>query len=217
MSLTCHGDASMVRSLATALVLVTSLAVLSAQDTGIVGTWRLNTGLSTPLPPPPRVPASSGRPGAQSSGGLSSMIPGMGRGPSDSDLRRMQVIQRRLFETPQTLTIVRDSARITFTDGEGRTLTLLADGKKQQRVTGDGEFESRAHFEGEVLVLEEDFGGGVKLLTRFAPIASDEEPRLEVTMKASGGPKPPTRTERDGEGSRGPTDGATRVYDRQPR
>ena len=145
------------------------------------------------------------------------MIPGMGRGPSESDMRRLHVIQRRLYETPQTLLIVRDGARVTFTDGEGRTLTLNADGKKQQRVTGDGEFESRAHFEGEVLVLEEDFGGGVKLLTRFAPIVSEEQPRLEVTMKASGGPKPPDRPQRDGEASRGPADSVTRVYDRQER
>ena len=214
----------MVRSLAAALVLVTSLAVLSAQDSGIVGAWRLNTELSTPLPPlregpdgRPRGPGYGGRPGGGAPGGLSSMIPGMGRGPSESDMRRMEVIRRRLFENTQILSIVRDGARVTFTDGEGRTLTLVADGKKQQRVTGDGEFESRAHFEGEVLVLEEDFGGGVKLLTRFAPIVSEERSHLEVTMKSSGGPKPPPQPERDGEAPRGPIDSVTRVYERQER
>jgi hypothetical protein len=214
----------MVRSLVATLMLAPILAVLTAQDSGIAGAWRLNPELSTPLPPlregadgRPRGPGYSGGPGGGSAGGLGSMIPGMGRGPSESDMRRMQVIQRRLFETPQTLLIMRDNVRVTFTDGEGRTLTLIADGKKQQRVTGDGEFESRAHFEGEVLVLEEDFGGGVKLLTRFAHNVSEELSRLEVTIKASGGPKPPPRPERDGEALRGPIDGVTRVYERQER
>ena len=46
----------------------------------------------------------------------------MGGGPSESDMRRMQVIRRRLFETPTILLIVRDGARISLTDGEGRTM-----------------------------------------------------------------------------------------------
>jgi hypothetical protein len=67
------------------------------------------------------------------------------------------------------------------------------------------------------LNLEEDFGGGVKLLTRFTHTVSEELSRLEVTIKASGGPKPPPRPERDGEALRGPIDGVTRVSQPQER
>ena len=38
-----------------------------------------------------------------------------------------------------------------------------------------------------------------------------------LTMKASGGPKPPPQAERDGEAPRGPIDSVTRVYERQER
>jgi hypothetical protein len=68
-------------------------------------------------------------------------------------------------------------------------------------------------------VVEEDFGGGVKLTTRVAPIVSEERQRLEVTLKATGLPKPPLppggRDPEQPEGApRGPLDSATRVYER---
>jgi hypothetical protein len=144
-------------------------------------------------------------------------MPGMGRsGPSEDDMRRVRVIRRRLFEAPAQVVVVRDGDRVSMTDGEGRSVTYKADGRKEDRITGDGEFTSRAHLEGEVLAVEEDFGGGVKLVTRYAPIVSENRQRLEVSLEASGLPKPPAGANRPG-GRTGPIDSVTRVYERMER
>lgn len=129
-------------------------------------------------------------------------------GPSEDDMRRLRVIMRRVTEPPASLVIVRDAAKVIVTDGDGRTVSYIADGRKEDRLTGDGEFTSRAKFEGQVLVVQEDFGGGVKLTTRLAPIESENRPRLEVTLKAEGLP---------GRAPGGPANGTTRVYERVER
>lgn len=149
-------------------------------------------------------------------------MPGMGKGPSQEDMRRMGVVQRRVTEPPASLVIVRDGARVIVTDGDGRSVAYQTDGRKEDRVTGDGEFSSRARWEGEVLVVEEDFGGGVKLTTRAAPIVSENRERLEMTLKVDGLPKPPSRGGRppedeDGRPRRGPIDQVVRVYERADR
>ena len=194
------------------------------QTHSIVGAWRYNPELSTPVPPRPgdgERRRGGGRP--PGGGGRGGGIPGMGRGggPSEEDMRRMQVIVRRVTEPPASLVVVRDGAKVIFTDGDGRTVSYKTDGKKEDRVTGDGEFSSKAKFEGEVLVVEEDFGGGIKLTTRVAPIVSENRERIEVMLKAAGLPKRP-----GGGGGRPPDGGnggvrpqlesVTRVYEREP-
>jgi hypothetical protein len=135
-------------------------------------------------------------------------------------MRRMRVIMDRLTQPPAALTIVREAAKVTVTDGDGRTVTYTTDGRKEERVTGDGEFVSRSHFEGDTLVIEEDFGGGVKLTTRAVPVLSGDHEQLEVTLKATGLPKEPgppgggRRPPDEGGPARGPLDAATRVYER---
>ena len=193
------------------------------QTHSIIGAWRYNPELSTPVPTRPgdgERRRGGGRP--PGGGGRGGGIPGMGRGggPSEEDMRRMQVIVRRVTEPPASLIVVRDGAKVIFTDGDGRTVSYKTDGKKEERVTGDGEFSSKAKFEGEVLVVEEDFGGGIKLTTRVAPIVSENRERLEVTLKAAGLPKRP-----GGGGGRPPDGGnggvrpqlesVTRVYERE--
>lgn len=209
--------------------LVTAAGFVHAQERGITGAWRYNPELSTPLPqaaPDGQRPRGGGPgggrpPGGGRGGGMPGM-PGMGKGPSQDDLRRMGVIRRRVTEPPASLVIVRDGGRVIVTDGDGRSVTYQTDGRKEERVTGDGEFTSRAHWEDEGLVVEEDFGGGVKLTTRAAPIVSEERERLEVTMTAAGLPKPPDRGGRPPEDDerrprRGPIDHVVRVYERAER
>lgn len=215
----------MFRLLTAALFLIGASSV-TAQDTGILGAWRLNPELGSPAAPPrqddgrPPGGRGAGRPGGGGGfgggfggGGRGGPMPGAGRGPSEDDLRRMRVIGRRLADAPRSLVIVRDGERVTLTDGDGRSTTLTAHGKKEERLTGDGEFTSKTRFEGAALVVEEDFGGGVKLTTRYAPVVSEERERLEVTLQASG--LRPTPSRRDG--SQGPMDGVTRIYEREPR
>lgn len=211
-------------------LLLAGLTLATSQDTGIAGAWRLNPELGTPLPPggsgerPRGRGPGGGPPGGGRAGGGGMGIPGMGRGPSEEDLRRMRVIGRRLTEPPASLVIVRDGTRVIVTDGDGRSVTYIADGRKEARVTGDGEFTSRARFEGDALIVDEDFGGGVKLTTRVAPTLSEERQRLEVTLKAAGLPKPPRPPggSRDADAAedgapRGPRDNATRIYERVER
>ena len=214
----------MLRMIHAGLVLA-AITMAQTQGPGITGAWRFNPELSTPVPSPgggdrPRGrgpgggPPGGGRPG---SGGMG--VPGMGRGPSEEDMRRARVIVQRLTEPPALLVIVHDGPKVIVTDGDGRSVTYIGDGRKEERVTGDGEFPSRARFEGEALVVEEDFGGGVKLTTRVAPIVSEERQRLEITLKATGLPKPPRPPGgRDPEQAecapRAPLDSATRVYER---
>jgi hypothetical protein len=127
-----------------------------------------------------------------------------------------------MTEIPDRLIITRDGDSVTITDGDGRSARLKADGKKQDRVTGDGEFTSKTHFDGVRLVVEEDFDGP-KVTTTYAPVLEGGEIlRLEVTVKVDGMRGGP------GGGGRGPggagesgTRGAPperkRVYDSEAR
>jgi hypothetical protein len=211
----------MFRHVVVAILSIAAAATVRAQHGSITGAWTLNRDLSTNVPQGrepgeqrPRGGRSNGSPGgmggAMGRGGLG--FPGMGGGPSEDDMHRMGVIRRRLTEVPERLTIVRDGDRVTLTDGEGRIVSLKADGKKQERLTGDGEFTSRTRFEGEALVVDEDFGGGVKLTTRIAPVEDASTRQIEVVLKATGLPKgsqmPPRRDSDDR-----PRDSVRRVYD----
>jgi len=213
--------------LATLSLLVLATSLTTAQDTGIVGAWRLDPELSSPLPPDRQADERSrggdegrrrggfgGGFGGRGGGGMS----GGGRGPSENDLRRMRVLRRRLTEPPDRLTIVRDGARVLVTDGDGRSTAYTTDGRKEPRVTGDGEFTSKATLEGDAVVVEEDFGGGVRLTTRYAPILEGDEAQLEVTLKPDGLKVPGDgrgRPNRDGAGNGTPmTREVTRRYRR---
>lgn len=222
----------MMRRLLTACC-VLALSTVHAQDGGIVGAWRLIPELSTPAPRPPgqgerpreRGPGGGRPPGGGHGGRGGGMgMPGMpgGGGPSEKDMHRLRVIMDRLTQPPASLTIVRDGAKVVVTDADGRSASYTTDGRKEERLTGDGEFVSRSRFEGDTLVIEEDFGGGVKLTTRATPVLSGDHRQLEVTLKAAGLPKrpgppgggrPPEAGE-EGRGPRGPIDSATRVYER---
>lgn len=86
--------------------------------------------------------------------------PSSGRGgPSDKVMHTMTVVRRRLTDAPERLVITRSADSVTITDGDGRRTTLRTDGKKQDRLTGDGEFKSKTHFEGPRLIVEDDFDG----------------------------------------------------------
>ena len=188
----------------------------------ITGAWTLNRNLTTTPErsregrsgergrPPGGMGGPGGIGGRGGFGGMGGGRGGMGgnRGPSDEQRRQMEVVRRRLTEIPERLVITRDGSRVSITDGEGHQSTLVANGKKQPRLTGDGDFKSITHFEGAQLIVEEDFGGA-KVITTFTP-SQDEagHPRLEVKVHANRGGHGDGR---DG-GHGGPAE-ATRVYD----
>ena len=112
----------------------------------------------------------------------------------------MEAVRRRIEEAPQRLVISIDGIRVQLVDELGRTTNLVADGKKQDRLTGDGEFKSITRLEGGRLVVEEDFDGP-KVTTTYERLTSDGESRLQVTLQIDGMPEGPRwsrRPERKG-------------------
>lgn len=173
----------------------------TASNGDIAGAWILNRDLTTaPQRAETDRPAGGGgRRGGSGGyggpgGGRGGFGGGMGRGgmgggmgrPSDEDMRKMEVVRRRLTEIPERLIVVRDPQSVSITDGNGRHLNYKVDGKKQDQFTGDGEFTSKTHFESNRLVVEEDFGGR-KVTTTYTPILDGDKARLEVTVKPEGG------------------------------
>ena len=100
-----------------------------------------------------------------------------------------------------------EGTRVQLVDELGRTTNLVADGKKQERLTGDGEFKSVTRLEGARLVVEEDFGGP-KVTTTYERITSDGESRLQVTLQIDGTPEGPG--DRGHQSAKVPI---TRIYD----
>jgi hypothetical protein len=193
-------------------------AIPRAAELTIVGAWTLNRDLSTmpderEMPHAPR--GGGGRPSGL--GGLG----GLGRGgnsPRDDEMHKALVIRRRMTEIPLRLIISRNGDSVTLVDEIGRSQTLKADGKKQDRLTGDGEFTSKTRFEGTRLVVEEDFGGP-KLITTITPLLEGGELlRLEVTMKAESMPGAGrARLGRAGSAELPDRPGIRRVYDAEAR
>ena len=103
-------------------------------------------------------------------------------------MHQMEVLRRRLTEISERLIVVHDGNNVSITNENGLHIAYKADGKKQQQVTGDGEFKTKSHFDGAKLVVEEDFGGP-KVTTTYTPVLDGGEiRRLEVTLAIEGGP-----------------------------
>jgi hypothetical protein len=221
------------RALLVALTALTLISpTLDAAELSVIGAWTLNRDLTTiPESDDPRRPpegnrrggfgGGGGRGGGGIGGGVGGGIGGRGlggfgggNGPSEDELHKVEVIRRRLGEVPMRLLITRNGDNITIVDELGRSYTLKADGKKQERVTGDGEFTSKTRFEAAKLVVEEDFGGP-KLITTYTPVLEGGELlRLEVIVKADNMPGAAReRLEaRRGAGGRGGPPEVRRVY-----
>jgi len=183
-------------------LLIASLAVLLTSQPGraaelsIAGAWVLNKDL-TPMPDgAQRRPDEEGRRGQHGGrggggrGGFGVGMPGGGHEPSEAQIHKMEAMRDRLFDIPERLTITRAETSVTIADGLGRTATLKTDGKKQPRLTGEGEFNSKSHFDGAKLVVEDDFSGP-KVTTTYEPILDHGEIRqLKVTLHIDnmGGP-----------------------------
>jgi hypothetical protein len=202
-------------------------SIPQAAELTIAGAWTLNRDLTTmPDETEARHEPESGRRGGFGRGGGAPAGPGIGgRGslaglggnsPSDEEIRHAQSIRRRMSDIPLQLIISRNGESVTFVDQIGRSQTIKADGKKQERVTGEGEFTSKARFEGDRLVIEDDFGGP-KLTTTYRPIlAGGEIRRLEVTLKADHMPGAARARLADRAG-RGRTPEVRRFYDAEAR
>lgn len=174
------------------LIAIVAVALMSqssrAAELSIVGAWVLNKDL-TPMPDGTQRPANGERRpprGGSSGGGGRGGFGGGGQGPSEEQIHKMEAIRDRLSEIPERLTITSTETTVTIADAFGRTATLNTNGKKQPRVTGEGEFNSKTHFDGAKLVVEDDFNGP-KITTTYEPLLDQGEIRqLKVTLHVDG-------------------------------
>jgi hypothetical protein len=212
------------------LICITAVALCfsptsHAAELTVAGAWTLNREL-TQLPPEgearrlPEGERGAGRGGrvggGRGGGGRAGGIGGRGLGgfggakPDEDNLRRIEAIRRRLTDIPDRLIITRSADGVSITDGFGRSYSLKTDGKKQDRVTGDGEFTSKSRFDSAKLIVEDDFDGP-KVTTTYTPILDGGEiTRLVVTLKAEN--MPGSARERLA-GPRGAAREIRRVYD----
>lgn len=199
------------------VALAASLAAPSlygAAQPDIAGAWTLNRDLST-LPtstadndrrPPEGGRGGYGGPGGGGRGGFGGGFGrpggtggGMNR-PNEEAMRRTEAFRRHVSEVAERLIIVKDGSSVSVTDGNGRRMNYKTDGKKQDQLTGDGEFTTKSHVEGAALTVEEDFDGR-KAVWTYTAILDGDKPRLEVVVK-------PEREPRDFQGGRGGRGGA---------
>lgn len=150
---------------------------LAAQD--VTGAWTFNAELSTAPDFVTRTRIEG--PLAGGGGGFT----GEGR-PNEQKRRRAEAVVRRLREAPPQLAIARDGGRFTFTEMNGRVWNVTTDGKKQLRLTGDGELQIKAWLEGTRLMVEEDLNGPTKLLYAYSTVTEGGATRLEVIVRANG-------------------------------
>ena len=161
-----------------------------AAELTVIGAWTLNRQLTQmplerPGPDGGHRGGGGGRGGGMLGGGRGGFpsFPG-GTDTKEEEQRKTEVIRRRLTEIPDRLIITTTAKEVTITDGLGRSYSLKTDGKKQERVTGDGEFTSKTRFDGTRLVVLDDFGGP-QITTTYTPILDGGEiKRLTVTLKA---------------------------------
>jgi hypothetical protein len=212
------------------LICITAVALclspaLPAAELTVTGAWTLNRDLtqSPPEGEARRLPEGGrgagrgdGMGGGRGGGGRAGGIGGRGLGgfggvkPDEDNLRRVDAIRRRMTDVPDRLIITRSSDSVSITDGFGRSYTLKTDGKKQDRVTGDGEFTSKSRFDSAKLVVEDDFDGP-KVTTTYTPILDGGEiTRLVVTLKAE---NMPDSARQRLAGPRGAAREIRRVYD----
>ena len=159
-------------SLVVLMVLASLPRPARAQDAGpanLAGAWKLDPEAST-FPPEPAHRREGGEHGGGGGmghgggmgrhggmGGPGGMMGGAGR-PSEADMQKLEAAMRRLREAPQRLTIVKDPTHIAFTEETGAHWAVTVDGKKQKRLTGDGEIDVKGSYDGDALVVEEDLG-----------------------------------------------------------
>lgn len=161
-----------------------------AVELTVAGAWTINRHLTQmplenerPVPEGGRRATSAGGGGGRGGRGGFPSFPG-GWDTKEEEQRKTEVIRRRLTEIPDRLIISTTAKEVTITDGLGRSYSLKTDGKKQERVTGDGEFTSKTRFEGASLVVLDDFGGPQVITTYTPTLEGGEIIRLTVTLKA---------------------------------
>lgn len=177
-------------------------AEADARQGAITGVWTLNKDLSDmpgregARPGMGAMPGGAGggsMPGGGGRGGMGGGRPGMGGGNSGGsrdrdDARRARSLIQDLVAPAGGLTIVRDATHVSITTADGRPLKLQANGKEEERLTGDGVIKSKTRWSGDQLVIEERIQDGPRVTRTY--IASSDHRQLTVIVRIEGGDLP---------------------------
>lgn len=116
-------------------------------------------------------------------GGMGGNMPGSG-GRDRDDMRRARGLIQDLTTPPNGLTIVREGIQVSITTADGRPLKLTADGRDQERLTGDGAIVSKTRWNGDQLVVEERIQNGPRVTRTY--VASSDLRQLTVIVRLDG-------------------------------
>jgi len=135
--------------------------------------------------------ARGGPPGGFSGGlpgGGSMNFGGAGKAPDSARIERLRRIVQAETTPAKTLAIVADLKQMTVTADDGRAETLVLDGRRHLRLTGDGEIYTTTRWAAGQLVSERRYDEGIKATRTFvveAPAGGAR--RIVVTLKLEGG------------------------------
>jgi hypothetical protein len=165
-------------------------ATLTPAD--FAGRWVLDAGAGgEPGKPGEGEQARGGPPGGLSGGlpgGGSLNFGGAGKPPDSTTIERMRRIIAAETTAAKTLAIVVDLKQITVTADDGRAESLVLDGRRHLRLTGDGEIYTTTRWAAPRLVSERRYDEGIRATRTFVVEASEGGGRrLVVTLKLEGG------------------------------
>jgi len=122
------------------------------------------------------------------SGGGGMGFGGSGTPPDRAKLERMRRIVQAETTPPKTIVITADPKQIAVTADDGRAETLVLDGRRHLRLTGDGELYTTTKWVAGQLVSERRYDEGIKATRTYvveAPAGGAR--RIVVTLKLEGG------------------------------
>lgn len=110
---------------------------------------------------------------------------GGGGGMSDETRSRMRQTMRLVFDPPRAFTIGETDSTVTFATDSTGPVTLYSDGRKlKQKVEGAGDIETRAHWQGNHLVVDRTVSGGGKVVEDY--LRSQDGKQLYVIVTFTG-------------------------------
>lgn len=166
------------------------------QIADLAGTWVLDQKTTSAEEKPPDNEGRGGRSGLPGGfGGGFSGGGGMGFGPSGPPDRAKIERQRRITQAelapPRQIVITAADAQLVVTADDERPETLVPDGKKHLRLTGDGEINTTTTWGDGLLVTERHYDEGIKATrTYHVGPAEGGGRQLVVTLKLEGGHMP---------------------------
>ncbi|MCX6550116.1 MAG: hypothetical protein NTY02_03745 [Acidobacteria bacterium] len=182
-----------------AAAIVLASLVVRAQSSSpstadFAGTWVLDQKASEG---PEKAGSGEGRGGGPPGGGGGGFSGGMmgfggpGGPPDRARMDRMRRIMQAELKPPHQIVVAADGKQITFTADEERPETVIVDGKKHLRLTGDGEINTITKWIDGLLVSERHYDEGIKATRSFRVQAIDPSgTQLIVLLKLEGGHAP---------------------------